>query len=85
MTAEFDPPTLADMCGTFWGPDWRGCLAKTLYATEADVRAWETEPATRPANLVDNVKLNRSPCCCLKSFFSSSRSDVLFAVSWGPQ
>jgi hypothetical protein len=56
MTDGLIPPTLDDIGHILWGANWREYLANILEVTKDDIAAWETEPSTRPAELVDALR-----------------------------
>jgi hypothetical protein len=45
------PPSLADICCTFWGSGWEEHLADVLDVPIEQVQGWDQNPSTLPADL----------------------------------
>ena len=56
MSTDADSPTLGDIGHVLWGSRWREALAEALGATNEEVTAWETDPASRPGNLQRTIE-----------------------------
>jgi hypothetical protein len=53
MTSDLTPPppSLANMCCTFWGSGWEEHLADLLDVPIEQVQGWDQNPSTIPAGL----------------------------------
>lgn len=58
MSFHLEPPSLADMGWVLWGATWAESLSEALGVTVSEIAAWETDPASRPADFdttLDNL------------------------------